>query len=355
MARRVVVIALMSLMALALAAGCGVKAPPAPRTEVAPAQVRDLKAEAAHNGIKITFTVPQVNKSGRAITDARLYYGYLPLTGLADCPPCPPKLKKYHEFELKGEHAKLMEGGRFSYLDKNAPMGKEAIYQVLLKDAWGRVSIPSNLARTPRVQPAAAPAGLKVKPGDGMVELMWEGFKVDSEKIKDAAQLDILAGYALFRKGPDGVMRINTSPILSPTFKDSSVDNGKVYAYQVAQVRKIRGRNVDGARSAWVEALPKDQAPPGPPSDLAGAPAKDGLYLRFTPSPSQDTAGYLVFRKDKKKGGDWQKVTPEPIKENTFIDVRVTPRAVYLYKVQAIDEAGNMSQFSEEMEIEYVP
>jgi hypothetical protein len=354
MARRVVVFALMSLMALALASGCGVKAPPVPRTQVAPAKVKDLKAEAVHNGMKITFTVPQVNKPGRAVTDVRLYYGYIPLTGLPDCPPCPPKLRKYHDFELDGEDAVLMEGGQFTYLDKDAPMGKEAIYQVLLKDAWGRVSVPSNLARTPRVKAAAAPKGLKTKPGDGVVELVWEGFKVDSEKLKDAAQLDILAGYALFRKGPEGVMQINTKPILTPTFIDKSVDNGEVYMYQVAQVRKIKGRNVTGARSAWMEALPKDQAAPGAPSDLAGAPAKDGLYLRFTPSPSQDTAGYFVYRKNK-KGGDWKKVTMEPVKENTFIDVDVKPRAVYLYKVQAIDEAGNLSQFSEEMEIEYVP
>jgi hypothetical protein len=354
MARRLVVFALMSLMALALVAGCGVKAPPVPRTQVAPARVRDLKAEAVPNGVKITFTVPQVNKPGRAVTDARLYYGYIPITGLPDCPPCPPKLRKYHEFELKGQDAELMEGGRFTYLDRDAPMGKEAIYQVRLKDSWGRVSVPSNLARVPRVQAAAAPGGLKVTPGDGMVELMWEGRKVDSEKIKDAKELDILAGYALFRKGPEGVLQINTSPILTPSFKDSSVDNGKVYLYQVAQVRKVKGRNVIGAHSDWVKALPKDQTAPGAPSDLAGAPAKDGMYLRFTPSPSQDTAGYFVYRKNK-KGGDWKKISMEPVKENTFIDVDVKPREVYLYKVQAIDEAGNLSQFSEEMEIEYVP
>jgi hypothetical protein len=225
---------------------------------------------------------------------------------------------------------------------------------VVLIDTWGRVSIPSNLARTPRVQPAMAPAGLKAKPGDGFVELIWEGAEVDSEKLAEAKELDMLAGYVILRKAPEGEMQLNTSPLLTPSFKDSSVENGKAYAYQVAQVRKIKGRNVTGARSAWVQAAPKDQTPPGAPSGLAGAPAKDGLYLRFTPSPSQDTAGYLVFRKDK-KGGDFKKMTPMPLKENTFIDVEVTPRAVYIYKVQAVDESGNLSKFSEEMEIEYVP
>jgi predicted small lipoprotein YifL len=354
MARRLVIVAMMLLMALALAAGCGVKSPPLPRTQVAPEQVRDLKVEPVPSGVQVIFTVPQVDKPGRAVTEARLYYGYLPLTGLADCPPCPPKLKKYHEFYLKGKHEQLMEGGRFSYIDKNAPLGKEALYQVVLIDSWGRKSTPSNLARTPRVQPAPAPAGLKVVPGDKVVQLSWQGAKVDVQKLSESKAVDVLAGYALFRKGPDGVLQINTSPLLTPTFKDSSVDNGKVYAYQVAQVRKIKGRNVIGARSQWVEARPKDQTPPGAPSGLDGAPAKEGLYLRFTPSPSQDTAGYMVFRKDK-KGGDWKKITPSPIRENTFIDVEVTPRAVYIYKVQAIDESGNLSNFSEEMEIEYVP
>jgi hypothetical protein len=214
--------------------------------------------------------------------------------------------------------------------------------------------VPSNLARTPRVQPAAAPAGLNAKPGDGVVELAWEGVEVDATKLSEAKEIDMLAGYVLFRKAPEGEMQLNTSPLLTPAFKDSSVENGKSYAYQVAQVRKIKGRNVTGARSAWVKAAPKDQTAPGAPTGLAGAPAKDGLYLRFTPSPDQDTAGYLVYRKEK-KGGDFKKMTPMPVKENTFIDVEVTPRAVYIYKVQSIDESGNLSEFSEEMEIEYIP
>lgn len=354
MARRVNIIALMSLMALALVAGCGVKGLPVPRTQVAPAKVMDLKAEAVPNGVEITFTVPQVDKPGRAVTEARLYYGYVSLAGMADCPPCPPKLRKYHEFELKGEDAELMEGGQFSYLDRNAPMGKEAIYQVRLIDAWGRISVPSNLARIPRVVPAAPPAGLKTKAGDGVVSLTWDGPKINAQKVRFTTEADVLAGYALFRQGPEGELQINTKPLLTTRFTDKSVDNGQVYAYQVAQVRKIKGRNVIGARSAWVEALPKDKVAPGAPSDLAGVSAKDGLYLRFTPSPSQDTAGYLLFRRDN-KDGDWQKITPEPIKENTFIDLKVKPRDVYFYKVQAIDEAGNLSKFSEEMRIEYVP
>jgi hypothetical protein len=341
-------------MALALAAGCGVKGLPQPRTEVAPERVKDLIVEPKPSGVKITFTVPQVSKPGRAVTDVRLYYGYLPLTGLTDCPPCPPKLKKYHEFEIKGQHEILMEGGQFSYIDKNAPMNMEAIYQVVLIDSWGRKSVPSNLARTPVVEPAAAPTGLTVKPGDGSVELAWDGVKVDSLKLAKAQETDMLAGYVLFRKAPEGEMQLNTSPLLTPKFKDSSVENGKAYDYQVAQVRQIKGRNVIGARSEWVKAAPKDQTPPGVPTGLAGASAKDGLYLRFTPSPDQDTAGYLVFRKDK-KGGDFKQMTPKPVKENTFIDVDVTPRGVYIYKVKAIDESGNLSEFSEEMEIEYIP
>ncbi len=355
MARRVGVVALMLLMALALAAGCGVKAPPLPRSQVAPAKVKDLKASAQPDGIEVSFTVPQVEKPGRAVVEARLYYGYLPLTGLADCPPCPPKLRKYHQFRLKGKDAQLMQGGRFAYLDKEAPLGKEAVYQVVLIDASGRVSLPSNLARAPRVEPAPAPTGLKAKAGDGVVELVWEGLAVDATKLKKGKNIDLLAGYVVFRKGPEGVRQLNQRPLLTPTLKDKSVVNGRLYAYKVAQVRQIKGRQVVGRHSAWVQAKPQDKTPPRPPSGLLGASTKDGLYLRFTPSPDQDTAGYLIFRKDKKKGGPWQKLTDAPVKENTFVDLTVTPRGVYLYKVQAVDEAGNQGAFSEEMEIEYIP
>ena len=105
--------------------------------------------------------------------------------------------------------------------------------------------------------------------------------------------------------------------------------------------------------SHWIKAAPKDAKPPAAPSDLAGASTTDSIYLRYTPSPDPDVAGYHVYR--KAKGGQWTKISESLVVENVFIDKNVKPDKVYYYRVQAQDEAGNLSQFSEVMDIVHLP
>ena len=182
---------------LVFSVGCGVKTPPLASSSVAPARVTDIKAHPTAEGIEITFTVPREDKPSRRVEAVRLYYGYLPLTGDPQCPPCPPRLRRYKAFDLAGPAAGLMEGGRFTFVDRKAPLNKMALYQAVLIDAAGRRSLPSRVARAPWTHPADPPGGVTALSGDGVVWLSW-----NPEPPAKPDKMHGLAGYFVYRKDP---------------------------------------------------------------------------------------------------------------------------------------------------------
>ncbi|MGD8562336.1 MAG: hypothetical protein PVG03_07370 [Desulfarculaceae bacterium] len=347
---RIAALGLSLLMMTLVSAGCGVKSPPLPSTKIAPAKVSSLTAKALPDGVEVSFDVPQEDKPDRQVEQAILFYGYFPIEGDPACPPCPPQLTKYHRFEVNGREDKRMQGGRFVYRDSQAPRGKEAVYQVVLIDSRGRKSEPSPLAKAYRVEPPPPPAGLTVEADEGKVTLTWEGNEVPAQ----SEEIDAFAGWVVFRRGPEGEKQLNARPLRQPTLVDQTVENGKVYAYRVAGVRRIKLITVNGEATPWLEAKPRDMTPPQPPTDLMGAGAAQGLLLRFTPSPDQDVAGYQVLRKFK-DSGDWEQINKGLVPENTFTDKQVEPGKTYLYKVKAVDESGNQSPESKVLEIKHLP
>ena len=132
------------------------------------------------------------------------------------------------------------------------------------------------------------------------------------------------------------------------------MENGKTYYYRVAAVERIKKRLVQGDFTPWKEAKPYDSTAPKPPSDLMGVSQPGGVYLRFTPSPDQDTAGYYIYR-SQDKAGPWVLLNEVPSRGNTYVDSSVKTQAVYFYRVKAVDESGNQSQVSETVEIRYQP
>lgn len=352
MAKRLRAVALLLVISAAvLAAACGVKSNPTPSSRLVPATPANVVLKPTGQGMLVSFNIPAAPNPSRAVEQIKIYYGYLPLTGDPACPPCPPRLRKFYSFELQKGKSKVdpMEGGRFSYLDTAAPMNMEAVYQVVLVDASGRVSQPSSLVRKPRLVPAAAPLNAKAASGDNEVILAWDEVKVSAQGqvLKD------VSGYIVVRKGPEGTKQLNERPLTVAMLKDQTVVNGKKYSYQVFAVRAFRDQHLPGQGSDWVHAAPKDAKPPAAPSDLAGASTKDGIYLRYTPSPDRDVSGYHVYR--KAKTGPWTKISESLVVENVFVDKNVKPEKIYYYRVQAVDEAGNISQFSEVLDIVHMP
>ena len=333
---------LVVLLMIALA-GCGVKGPPLARSELAPQKVNDLRARTVSDGVELSFTIPQFEEPEKQITTVKLYFAYLPLTGDPECPPCPPYLKRYIELSLLGEDNKLQQGGGFAYLDRKAPMNKDAFYQVELVDASGRESLISNLAHSPRVTPPSRPTGLKAESGDGVVKLGWNGLAI-STKMLDK---DGLQGWVVYRRNGDEEKLLVGRPLRVPELADKTVENGVIYSYRVAAVHSYNKIKVEGETTEWVEARPQDSVPPSAPTDLMAAGSNEGVNLRFSPSKDQDVAGYLIYRATS-PDGPWTKLGGSgPHLENVFTDSSAQKGNTYYYKVRALDVGGNQSEDSE--------
>lgn len=337
------------LALLVLLTGCGIKSPPIPSSQVAPVAASHLEARTLAQGVEVSFTVPAASESDRQVTTAYLYYAYLPLAGDPACPPCPPKLHQYLELDLTKKLEKG-EGGRFSYIDYHAPMGQQAVYQVILEDHRGRHSQPSGLIRAARTELPAAPQGLTATQGDAQVDLSWQPVTT----LASGAPTEDITGYVLYRKGPDGEGPLNQRPMSHPGLSDKSIKLGQTYEYQVAAVRSVGNQLVVGNPGPWVSASAQSLAAPSTPGGLVGASLEDGIYLRFNPSPESSTAGYIVERAPA-KGGPWRKLGSQLNKDNTYVDRDVKLGSVYYYRVTAVSDAGVASQPSQVLEIKHQP
>lgn len=339
------------ILALAvLLLGCGVKSAPLPATQVAPPPPVDLAARAVENGVEVSFTVPTADSSDKQVVEARLHYAYLPKEGDPDCPPCPPRLRHYYELNLAKQMGRL-EGGRFIYLDTKVPMDNQAVYQVNLVDARGRAGVVSGLARALRVGLPAVPQGLVAELGDRQVDLSWK--PVDT--LENGQPTSDKIGYIMYRKeGGLPPRALNERPMSQTGLLDRSVAPGQTYAYQVAAARIIGSYLVVGRPSPWIEASARSLQPPSPPTGLVGASLADGIYLRFTPSPQQDIAGYNIMRATAKEG-PWTQINPVLNRDNTFVDKDVKVGATYYYRVVAVNDGGLTSQPSEVIEVRQQP
>jgi hypothetical protein len=339
----------LSLMLAALLLGCGVKSAPLPTTMAAPPPPTQMSARAVENGVEISFTVPEADQSDKQVVEAWLHYAYLPKEGDPDCPPCLPRLKRYYTLNLAKQMGRL-EGGRFTYLDTQAPLEQQAVYQVTLVDARGRSGAISAMVRALRVALPAPPQGLLAELGDRQVDLSWQPVETLANGQDTADRI----GYIVYRKSDGMVRALNERPMSQTNLLDRSVAPGQTYEYQVASARLIGNYVVVGRPTTWLVAAARSMQPPSPPSGLVGAGLEDGIYLRFTPSPEQDTAGYNIMRAASKQG-PWTQINPALVRENTFVDRDVKVGGTYYYRVVAMNDGGLTSQPSDTIEVRQQP
>ncbi len=332
------------VLILALSLGCGLKAPPEPRSKLAP-RATVLAVRSVSEGMALTFNVPLSQEPRSKIRQVRLYYGYFPLVEKEECPPCALRLAESRDIDLQTAPS-LQKGAVVTYLDREVPNNVLAGYQVVLIDGAGRSSQRSNTAKAVRVTPAAAPAQVQVLSGDRKVELSWS--KVTT--LDDGKAARDIAGYRVTRRGPKGTKVLNLRPLKTPNLVDKTVENGVVYFYQVQAVRRTSVGDAPGVATAWKQANPRDLVPPKAISDLVAVRQGGQVYLRWAPSPDQDITGYYILRSDGLAGA-FKRLNALPVKENVYVDKGVSARAVYRYKVIPVDNAGNLGPASEALTV----
>ena len=207
--------------------------------------------------------------------------------------------------------------------------GEEEILVLAMRTlaAKKRASPFSNLEKIyPRVPPAA-PAGLTVEATPDGVQLDWEvseealGYRVyrRNSRVKDYAEPLYL--------GREGLT----------SYVDRTAIYGDRYIYTVTSVGNL-DPVVESTIIAEHEVDYKDRFPPTAPTEV--------VALAET---ADDTQGYWIYRQDP--GAGFEPINEEPIVGSEYLDRELDSGMTYRYYLLAVDENGNLSEASEEIEV----
>jgi predicted small lipoprotein YifL len=113
---------------------------------------------------------------------------------------------------------------------------------------------------------------------------------------------------------------------------DGGVKSGKSYQYQVTAFEKSGAENRDSGRVKRKKVGP----PPAPAVLTAEAPG--GLMLEWATvqAPAGILSGYNVYRLRPAERYAFHPITPAPVKETRFEDLRMEPDTVYRYLVRTV-------------------
>ncbi|MCX8056353.1 MAG: hypothetical protein N3F03_01930 [Ignavibacteria bacterium] len=229
-----------------------------------------------------------------------------------------------------------------SFVDDNPSIYGENYYVVVAVDTANNfsVSLPSYGFIVDSIPPAK-PKGLKGNIDTlGIVRISWN---LGSEP-------DIVGYRVYFANQIDHEFsNLTPYPIQDTTFVDTIDLNTltEEIFYQVVAV----DRNFNHSEKSDILRLIKpDRVPPVTPLISDYKILDTAVVINFIPSSSEDVVEHVLLRKSEKEN-DWKEISrirssAKSIKTN-FVDRQFVDNVyVYYYTIQAIDEAGNKSQYS---------
>ena len=131
----------------------------------------------------------------------------------------------------------------------------------------------------------------------------------------------------------------------APARDHSDLGFGRVVAYRIGS----NGEPVESSNSDTVKIFAKDTFAPSAPTAITIAAAPNNLSIFFAVNPEKDIAGYRIYRSTNPnlRKSEWELLTSEILKTNTFQDKTVEAGKTYYYYLVAIDNAKNVSAPSE--------
>ena len=222
-----------------------------------------------------------------------------------------------------------------SFVDTGLRDGTTYRYRITVTDHAGNEYLTSTptatITGTPRdTTPPPAPENLSAQSGeDSRVDLTWSPIASDPR----------LDHYDVFRQNPDGSWPSSpTSTTTSMSFGDTTTEDGTAYTYRVAAVDLAGSEYVESSPSAPATATPR-AAPPAPPEELFAQAGVGHVSLTWAATTDARLDHYDVYRESE--NGTWP---TSPIAEPdsaSFIDGGATSGIADVYRVTAIDHAGN--------------
>lgn len=359
--RRIVVFAL-----LAAALGCGKQGPPLPPLRNVPAPVKDLTVVQQGSQILLSFTYPTVTPAGTAlggISAVEIWSVGRPAPGGKANPMDVKEFGPAAKPAQKIAGADLTSATNGSRIDISLPLPPTTTTAPAPAATPAPAPAPGTTPAAP-AEPAPLAAYFSVrtfgKDGDrsdfsNVVAVVPKAPPAAPQQVTATARGDgilvewtpvagTVAGYNIYRRG--STERANAKPIhtAGPTEKswlDNTARFGNGYIYSVTALSQVQPP-IESAIAAEREVRYVDRFPPPAPTELVALAEAGRVRLVWRPSEAEDVAGYIVYRKVDDAGG-FERVTPQPVVAAEYVDTAVAAGKTYVYRVTAVDQAGNES------------
>ncbi len=205
----------------------------------------------------------------------------------------------------------------------------------------------SNVAQARLLDVSEPVTSLQARATQNTIELSWSAVQIGLT----GAPSQTVAGYRVYRSDsgkPGSFTMLSETP--SPSYSDAAFEFDHAYYYKVQAVFKSGTTTALSDDSNTVEITPHDTFPPTVPSDVTGIYTANAVEIVWTPSPESDLAGYNVYRRTA--GGVETKVNGLLVRTPVFRDQSVQAGRIYFYRVTALDQRGNESARSTEIEVD---
>jgi hypothetical protein len=239
-------------------------------------------------------------------------------------------------------------------------------YEVALRNHAGKSAGPSNPAYSAAGAGPATIFGLKGQVQRGGVVLSWMPagepgrsvlFRIERlELTAPSTEETRRSPLAPAVPAPAQTLAVHIQDGVDPGHAiDTSALFNQRYRYVLERVATLEfsGRSVEvqGPPSEAIEVSTKDTFPPAVPQGLVAVAdaAAGAIDLSWMPDSDNDLAAYHVYRRDVQTGKPAQRIASVNL-ETSFRDTTVQPEHTYAYSVSGVDQSGNESKQSPEVE-----
>lgn len=335
------------LLAALLAVSCGKQGPPQPPLRAVPATTQDLAVIQQGPRLLLSFGYPQVTPAGTALEGITAVEIHQVTRDAADgkaSPMDPRQFSAAAKLLQRLEGADLTaatEGQRLSVLLPLAetPTGQSPRAQYFAVRTFGKQGDRSDFSNVAAVVPKAPPAA----PERVAVTARADGVLVEWSPVETAT-----AGYNVYRRGAQERAYgrpVHTAGAQERSWLDNTARFGQSYIYTVTALAGP-DPTVESGIASDHEVIYQDRFPPPPPSELVALAETGRVRLVWQASEAEDIAGYVVYRRPAEgatEGGEFERITAQPVESAEHIDTAVRSGQAYTYRVAAVDQAGNES------------
>jgi hypothetical protein len=355
MNRRLLVMALALLLARTMI-GCGAPAAPQPPSLDLPTPVVDLSAVRVGNSVRLAWAMPKRTTDRLPLKHPVTVQVCRSVEGA----PC----ADITSFTLAPGAA----GAYSDTLPSDLAQGRDRLlrYEIALQNHAGKSAGPSNAAYSAAGPAPPALTGLTGQMRPDGVLLSWMPAPEPEKSVTfriDRLQLTAPAPEETPRSplapavpAPAQTLAVHGQDGVDPGHAvDNSALSNQRYRYVLERVATLQlsghSLEVQGPPSEAVEVSTKDEFPPAVPQGLVAIAdaAAGAIDLSWSPDSDSDLAAYYIYRRDVQGGLQVKRIASVGA-ETSFRDTGVEAGHAYAYSVSAIDQSGNESKPSPEVQ-----